>query len=569
MKIRLGIGKKILIPVMILFLLFTILLSISVHYVTQEKFVKQGGEEAVAVASLVGYGMDVENIECILQIGGNEEGYKKLMNTANDLIDKTGAMYIYMVTEKNGTYQYFFQNDKEKQIYQDLEPEYIEEVEPVFDGKSYVSHSIEESQWGKILTAWVPVCNKSGRVIAALGVDYNADYISKNIQGVVNVILSLAFAMILIVFLVICLIVRRMAKQLKEVDGKLKELVSSNGDLTKQIAIQGNDEISDISSKINDLLEYIQQVIKNISNVTYRMTESIHKTRTLVKKSGSDLVEVSASVEEVNAMMEETYSNVETITEVVEQMKKLLQDIYKEIAEGKMLMGNIRQRAIQIKTNAQKEKAELEGCSDTLNASVRGKIERANEVIKIKELTKKILDVAKKTSMLSLNASIEAARAGEAGNGFGVVAEQISGLSEHITDAAKEIQKISDTIIGAVEELSQEAVTLVDFVSDRTASSFNKLCNAGSDYAESSQQVYAYFEKMHHQSEKMEKGMADIVEAINFIYHASKECAMGMNEVSKRTQDLKDNMQGNEHQSESNESMMEDLEREVNKFIIE
>ncbi len=568
MKIRLGIGKKLLIPIMVVFLVFSIILSLVMKKMLNEKFILQGANEAEAVVSLISENMDAEKVELIKDIGKQEEAYQDMYEYCNLMIERTGAKYIYIVGDFEGTYQYFFSNNEETSFIEPLEDIYISEMEPVFAGEKYVTPYIDDSGYGKLISAYVPIYDTEGNVTAVLGVDYDAEFVAENIQSIVKVLYLSIAAIVISIFICVFCIIQRMVKQLLLVDNKLDELISSNGDLTKTIDIKSDDEIGDIGKKINSLLGYILDVIKNISSVSDKMKQSIQETRTSVHDSANELSDVSAATQEINAMIEESYSNIENITSVIDSMRELLDSVYVSIGDGKKMTESIKEKAVTVCEDAKKDGVEVRQTSEQLAASVQEKIGQANEVEKINVLTAKILDVANKTSMLALNASIEAARAGEAGRGFSVVAEEISKLSDDTTKTAKEIQQISNMIVNVVEALSTEAENIMNYVSDKTAAGYERLCEVGEDYVESSEQVTKFFESMNGQSMEIESGMEDIVDAIQMIHNAVKECALGICQVAQNTSTLNENMHSNLHQVEGNEEMMESLKSEVSKFII-
>ncbi len=71
-------------------------------------------------------------------------------------------------------------------------------------------------------------------------------------------------------------------------------------------------------------------------------------------------------------------------------------------------------------------------------------------------LLDQIEGVAKKTALLSMNASIEAARAGDAGRGFAVVANAVRNLSSQSHEAAEETRRLTESITQQSTEICHQ-----------------------------------------------------------------------------------------------------------------
>lgn len=76
----------------------------------------------------------------------------------------------------------------------------------------------------------------------------------------------------------------------------------------------------------------------------------------------------------------------------------------------------------------------------------------------ISALANNIRGVASRTNLLALNASIEAARSGDSGRGFGVVAQEVKGLSDETTNSSIGIEKITSKMKELSGDIEKSAI---------------------------------------------------------------------------------------------------------------
>lgn len=110
------------------------------------------------------------------------------------------------------------------------------------------------------------------------------------------------------------------------------------------------------------------------------------------------------------------------------------------------------------------------------------------QAVQIEGFLADIRAIASKTNLLALNATIEAARAGEAGRGFGVVANEVKGLSADTRRASDRISALIGGIRGGVADTSEKLRSVHQSI-EEVAAAASGIAAAVRDQSVTSRQV--------------------------------------------------------------------------------
>lgn len=156
---------------------------------------------------------------------------------------------------------------------------------------------------------------------------------------------------------------------------------------------------------------------------------------------------LSSGAQEQASSLEETAASLEEITGTVQQN------------------ADNAQQANRLSSNS-REVAERGG--DVTKRAVVGMNEINDASKKIADIITTIDEIAFQTNLLALNAAVEAARAGEQGRGFAVVAGEVRNLAQRSAGAAKEIKVLIQDSVSKVQSgsdlVNQSGTTLVEIV---------------------------------------------------------------------------------------------------------
>lgn len=563
---RLSIGQKIVIAAVVVLVAIVALLGYNSYVRMEENLVAMGIEQAGVAARIAVTSLDADALAKI-EFGDTEsEAYTKILDKMDEVAEICNVEFMYTLILKDGVV--FYQASTDGEAYEKFDYSYAD-LKDVFDGKLFVQDFIDETEDGALLTAYAPIKDSNGNVVAALGSDYNASEIVSNLSKSKDRILQIGFIGSLIAIIVLVLIAKRITKGIWKVNDKLYELVHNEGDLTQTMDIKTGDEMEIMANNFNELLSYIKRIMSHISTDSVDLNDSTNAVAEEITVISDNIVDVSATMEEMSAGMQETTAALTQINTALNSAFDMIKEIANNADEGNAFSRDIQTKAMKINTDAEQDKAKAMAKTDDMIEVLSSAIEESKAVEQINSLTDNILSITSQTNLLALNASIEAARAGEAGRGFAVVADEIGNLAKDSAQAATEIRKVSEDVITAVNKLSDEAKSVIEFLKQVVADGYGSLIDVSTDYNSDATDFHGTMEAFAVQANKFSETMDEIRENLDAINIAVEENAKGIVNVAEVSTKLTESMSDISEKADVNRAIVDQLGHEVRKFKIE
>jgi methyl-accepting chemotaxis protein len=219
----------------------------------------------------------------------------------------------------------------------------------------------------------------------------------------------------------------------KEADLKRQRVIESlamgldhiaRGDLAFRLDEPMAPEYEKLRNDFNASITALAATLKSISSAT----DSVHSGAREITTAADDLArrteQQAAALEQTSAALNGIVDAVRKTSEMSEKARAAVTAARQE-ADGS---GTVVRDAIT--------------AMDTIEQSSR----------QIGEIIGMIDEIAFQTNLLALNAGVEAARAGEAGRGFAIVAQEVRGLAQRSTEAAKAIKGLISTSSMQIEQ---------------------------------------------------------------------------------------------------------------------
>ncbi|TPV39285.1 methyl-accepting chemotaxis protein [Bacillus dicomae] len=285
---------------------------------------------------------------------------------------------------------------------------------------------------------------------------------------------SLQIEYVIFLSLVICIVVAiilawwfsgKLVKPIQQIDSKLKELSSQEGDLTARLQVNSNDEIGTIATSFNKMLENLQHIINRVQKTSVEVQNASENMLEKTNISREATIKVQSSMSNLNESIQSQASSMEESSTAMDDMAVSVQRIAESASSVTELAVATSEQANDGSTVIQKSVSQMTTIHDAVNATSEVVERLITHTKYIDTAVQSISNIAEQTNLLALNASIEAARAGEQGKGFAVVADEVRKLAEQSKTAATDINQL-------LHQIQQDTETASSMMSQGRSEAF-------------------------------------------------------------------------------------------------
>ncbi len=267
----------------------------------------------------------------------------------------------------------------------------------------------------------------------------------KSITTFLISIVIIGLILTIIITIISYFFIKVITNPLSIITKQLSDYSKGEGDLTKKLDVNSNDEVGELSTNFNTFVEKLKTIIFDIKKISNQLVSAMQEQTSATLSLSQNSQEESEMQDEI---IKSSKANVERINEVVSNIDVLsntfviLQKRVTDLSDTVTKVSDDSMGAIELTQIISSKISSGETALNSTSTIMKHIEESSDEMTSIMNM---IYDISDQINLLSLNAAIESARAGDAGRGFAVVADEISKLADQTGSSIKNIDSLIKT----------------------------------------------------------------------------------------------------------------------------